>query len=307
MRRFGGNWNRDVSLQLNEAIVGGIIAVCIEAINALFFHHSPLGVAVAILVVVMGILLAIMRSTLREAFAETYEHVDQMAKAMDLSRKVKLAELGSLFREYMDIHEEDFRRVKEQIVEDASRKLHDLAANKRSPLLARNEYYAWLLPMLEKLGNGDTIQAVSTSSDAEWDDSPEEKRFLALNLAAAAAGCKVERIFVVKKNRLDSFLKIAAIDAHTVEAAMNLNGSIAYVEDLEKRAGLLLKQLGNGFLLINGRVGLIDEFNETGDVRGVVTMNSGELSRFKTMFEHFRLMTEPLRRGLLGGKDVGHV
>lgn len=294
----------EAKLQTSEGIIGALIAAMIEGVNYGFFHHSNLGVAVAILVAIVGLLLTIMRHSLRVSFEETYQRVEQLASIVDLNRRARLPALQSIVNEYIDIHEDEFRRIKDQIINDASKKLHDLASNKRSPTLPRNEYYAWLLPMVYNLRKGNSIKAVSTSSEVEWDNSPEEERFLEANLQAARAGCIVERIFIVKRSNLKAFLSNPAIDAQTMEAGNGVIGSVAFLEDLERKAAVLLQRLGSGVLLINERVALLDQFSEGGHVRGEVTMEPGELNRYLDMFTQFKIMAIPLTRSLATDSEV---
>jgi hypothetical protein len=285
--------------QYREAIVGSIIGVIIEFANYFMFRHSPAGSLLALLVAILGILLALLRSALQLTVQDALQPVEKLAEIVDLQAESNIGVIGGLLQRYLTVTETQFRPVKEQIVADATEKLRRLAVEKRSAALQTTDYYDWLKRELGSIRPGEYMRAVSLSSDEEWNDSQLEKNFLSWNLEAAARGALISRIFVVEEARLAAFLQIPPIRAHTVEADTGMVGYYLSRDYLQRADRDVLAEIGEGFIDFNGHVGLEDRFDPTGKTRGEVTMLPSDLDKMQRIYQRLLNMSEPLSTQLV--------
>lgn len=300
------NTRRSFLWQWIEPVVGLILAVVIEIVNVLFFKSSAgwvLGVGIAI----GSLLLALQRMAIeREVTGEATkiraelrsetEPIRALSEYVDLTQVANYEPLTDLTNRYASITEIEFAPVKKQMVEDTIEKLRRLAIDKRSPTLRTGDYYDWLFTEFGRLKSGEYVHAVSLSSEEEWNDSELENNFLQANIEAGERGVKVTRIFVVPSGRLKEFIKLPPIVLHTQESPTPLIGYRIRREELEKYDPGLLKEINEGFLDLNGRVGLEDMFDQSGQARGDVTMLPQDLKRMNALFNKLMNLAKPLSR-----------
>jgi hypothetical protein len=270
--------NTSVFAQFREGIIGSLIGIVIEVVNYAKFEHSPDGAQLALIVALVGVLLAVLRSALQLSIDEALAPVTKLAEIVDLQMDLNVDNVQLLLQRYLSVTEPEFKQVKEQIVADATEKLRRLAIEKRSATLQTTDYYDWLFRQFDLLAPGEYVHAVSLSSDTEWNDSQLEKNFLAKNLEAAKRGVLVSRIFIVEEKRLEDFLKLPPIHAHTKEADTGLQGFYVSRNNLELVDREALAAIGEGFIDFNGHVALEDRFDTQGLARGDVTMLSTDLN-----------------------------
>ncbi|WP_433607893.1 hypothetical protein ACQP2P_34005 [Dactylosporangium sp. CA-139114] len=280
--------------QYREAVVGFVIAVGAEAANYFYFNHSPAGSQLALIVAIVGLLLAILRFALQQAISEELQPVRKLAEIVDLQAESNVDLVDGLLQRYLSVTEIEFRAVKEQIVIDATEKLRRIAVEKRSDSLQTTDYYEWLFRQFDALRPGQYAHAVSLSSDEEWNDSQLEKNFLAKNLEAAGRGATVARIFIVEEHRLAKFIQLPPIKAHTVEAATGLSGYYISRDYLERADRGVLTDIGEGFIEFNGQVGLEDLFDPEGRARGQVTMLRSDLDKMRRIYLRLMNLATPL-------------
>jgi len=244
----------------------------------------------------------------RASLKNVDEHLGRIAKVIDLRSECNVDDVSKLLDAYLNITEPEFRRVKDNIIGGALERLNQLRYDKRSEELATSEYYEWLLPILEAVGNGQTIKAVSCMFDAEWDDSPAERRFLQGNRDAALKGAAVERIFIMNPAILPQALANEAVGAHCEEKYQEtkLVGYYADQIKLQSKEPELLKKAGHGFIIFDSRVALIDDFDEA-IIRGRVTMNAAEIHTLEQTFQRLKVYSGRLSNQLVKPAATGSV
>ncbi|WP_335986133.1 hypothetical protein [Glycomyces sp. MUSA5-2] len=290
-----------------EAVFGLLLGAAFGVVNWLFLASSPAGWALSLAAPVGSMLLTIQRKALEESFAKERDDINatlardllplrKIADYIEIGPDADYSSLNEVVRRFAAITEPEFSPVKQKIVKDATEQLRLLAINKRSSTLQTGDYYDWLFRQFGTLGNGEYVHAVSMSSDEEWNDSDLERNFLRANIDAAERGVRVERIFIVESKRIAEFLTRSPIDQHTKESEAPLIGYLVKNEEVTKYDPNLLKQIGEGFIDFNGRVGLEDRFDPSGSARGEVTMLDVDLSRMLEIYNKLIKMATPLSR-----------
>lgn len=277
------------SLPWIEAVVSIVVGLILLAIDKQ---------DLAELTWIIGVALSFTRYAFEKRLEEELQPVHKLAQVVDLQRDLSITQLQVLIKAYLDITEVEFKQVKDSFVAEAIENLQKLMQQKTSNVLATGDYYNWLLPFIEAAPRGSKIWAVSMMMDVEWDDSPPEQNFIRLNLEAAKRGVFVERVFVVKKNDIPQLLSIPPIKAQYDNASEFLRPLVVEREYLEAHDPQLLKQLGDGLMAFDTRVALIDISSPEG-IRGYVTMNQGEINRFRRLFDNLKIHARHM-------KDVVH-
>ncbi|MDN3240883.1 hypothetical protein [Glycomyces tritici] len=216
-----------------------------------------------------------------------------LANVVDTTAHAKADSLRQLCDLYFRTIEPEFMRVKDRVVEDARMELDRLAHQKRSGTLFTGEYYNWLLPILRTATPDSEIWAISMMMDCEWDDSPEEREFLNLNVDAVARGVRLSRIFVFPQADYD---KVRVLPPVVQQCGAGPLSNIRYVfrERLQRLDPQLLTRVGDGLIAIGSRVALIDEHSHDGTARGYVTMNNAEISRCRSDFDNLLAYSDKL-------------
>ena len=293
--RKGGR--EDIWIPLLELIIPGIIG--------LVFYWPLQNPLVADVTWIAGLLLMLNRITgvhqARDALKRVEILMARMANIVDLRQECNVDILGKILDAYLNITEPEFENVKESVLSVALERLNRLRHNKRSDKLATSEYYEWLLPILESVTKGQTIKAVSCMFNAEWDDSPPEQRFIKGNENAAKAGATVERIFIMDSSLVADALQNMAVAKHTRESRVTTKLIGHYVDrsKLEQAEPDLWREVGHGFIVFDSHVALIDDFDEAGHVRGMVTMNEGEIKGLEQVFQRLKVHAKPLSMDLV--------
>lgn len=218
-----------------------------------------------------------------------------LSRIVDLSQSSRIDDLSNLQKIYLSITEPELEKVKAGVLENATSRLERLAHDMRSDELPTSEYYSWLLPALDEVQPGQSVNAISCMFEAEWDDSPAERQFIESNIAAAKRGVRVERIFLMNPDQLPDAVSLPPVACHINGTSENLIGFFVDRSKLENDESQLLEDIGDGLILLNDRVALVDEFIEGGNVRGVVTMNPTELRLLKRIFGRLKIHAEPLK------------
>lgn len=169
--------------------------------------------------------------------------------------------------------------------------IKDLIKNERTNKLDSDIYYLYLFSMLT--GANKRIWATSIMGEKEWNESPEEKEFLRLNIAASKRKVLVERMFIVEKDNIQNMLKTPAIITQTKERNDYLKTYIIIQEDLKKEKFDLLTNVGSGFLAFDDYAVASDVFADR-EIRGVLFLDDGNISLYNRLFTNLRDFAKPL-------------
>lgn len=228
-----------------------------------------------------------------------------IAKLGSLDRKLLLSSIDRLYDE-IDV---EFAIDKDRIISEAKNKLSDLAATLESSPMEKGMYYGWISGAFERSKSGDKIYAISRMKSSEWDDTPEERRFLEENVRAAENGVTIERIFVAKsedfenakseKEPTDERRVNAAkvIRLHSEKGHRNIVGRLADEQRIQQENPSLLVEIGDGFLMFeDGQTQevavLIDNFTDNDEARGSVHKREAIVSKQKALFKQLSVLSE---------------
>lgn len=159
--------------------------------------------------------------------------------------------------------------------------------------LEQDEYYMYLFSLV----NGATkrIWAASIAGPEEWVDTPEEDEFLRLNILASRKKVLVERIFILKKEAIKSFLENKAILSQIEKRNDYLKTYIVIAEELVSAKQSLLTDIGSGFLAFDDFAIATDVFTDN-YIRGHLTLEEETISRNNRIFTNLRDYAKPLTK-----------
>jgi len=281
-----------------------IITIGIGFLVKLVFEKPDL----AFLIWFIGILLFLHRILLGISFMnnnrEVYETLNEvkqinqsLSSLVDLDKESKTFETDQIRKLYISITEPEFQEIKNEIITDAVLKLENLLHNKETEELTSSMYYDWIFKVFDRTSKGDSIKAVSIMDSLEWDENdPNEVKFFEANVSAAKRGVKLERIFVMNKELLNSALENTFIKAQEKNNTNKINGYFADKELIHKTDKGLLKNIGYGFIIVNDKVVLIDVFSEDGIARGMVVMKETVVKSFITTFDRLKNSSTDLEK-----------
>lgn len=224
----------------------------------------------------------------------SHKPLENLVKIIDLDKDTVVKEIKTIQTLYSSIVEPEFLEIKDAYLNQAKSDLKRLLNDKKTNELSRSPYYSWLNKTFSSTTKGNKIQAVSVMNSLEWDNSPEEKRFIAENIEAASRGVKIQRIFLIKKDNLKNFYNNRAVQEHLKPKNRNLKGYYVVIDHANKVEPSLLEKVSDGFVIVNSRVVLIDLFSPDGDVRGEVSMSQDSLSKYTTLFKNLMRKSIPL-------------
>lgn len=242
----------------------------------------------AYLVAVLGVLFAVGRYGLTEvlkddrqsqdaALTSKFKKVDRLSDLVDLSPKSDLGELRTLVDRYSQIVDPEFFEAKDEVIHTSLTRLNAILQERRTDKLSTGAYYKFLLELLASVKPGETLYAVSTGEDVEWDESPQEERFFDANRQIVVRGGGVVRYFVYPKTGF-----IQAKEANEKIAAhfqgTRLGGMFVDKDRLKATDAALFGAIGQGFIMVERRIAVVDVFGD--QPRGYVTKNRDELDRY---------------------------
>lgn len=281
----------------------GLFEVCITVGIGVYLYVYPQKQQLAEIVFAVGFLFLLHRILLMfsiedkfDSFSNQLAPLDKIKEIIDLDSKSDIETLDAIRRVYLSIREQEFREIKDNFIKEALKNLTQLSHQKKTDELSSSAYYDWIFDTFDSTKSGDKIQAVSIMDTLEWDDSPEEKNFFKSNISAAKRNVNVDRVFVMKKSMLEEALKVDAIKAHKFGNRNKLIGRFVDKDHLQNVDQILLNDVGNGFIIVNKRVVLIDEFDSDGKARGVVSMNRDDVNNYERIFKNLS------RKSVLLGK-----
>ncbi len=270
---------------LRHPVIETVVTLAAAAIAWLPPFDDPKS---AYLIAVLGVLFAVGRFGLTEvlkedrqaqdsALSNKFVKVDRLSELVDLSLKSDIGELRTLFDRYSQIVDPEFFEAKEEVVHTALTRLNAILQERRTDKLSTGAYYKFLLELLASVKPGETLYAVSTGEEVEWDDSPQEERFFDANRQIVVRGGSVVRYFVYPKT---GFIQ-ARKDNEKIAAHFEggrLGGMFVDKDRLRTTDAALFSAIGQGFIMVERRIAVVDVFGA--QPRGYVTKNRDELDRY---------------------------
>lgn len=228
---------------------------------------------------------------LQTKILELESKTEALSAHVDLSlSSAEVAPLREAVDTYFRITEPELEWHKNEAMQDLRANLQTMSQQKRSRTMYRSEYYEWLLPRIEATAPGSQIWAVSRMMSMEWDDSPEEDRFLRTNLEAARRGVHVTRLFICE---MDIWTQAKAT-LKPVQDQLQCEGSMfVYFGELSairKRDAGILPAVGDGLIAFDKRVLLVDEHSEDGSARGYISVNPNDINRMWQNFVNLKTL-----------------
>ena len=179
---------------------------------------------------------------------------------------------------------------KEKLIKFES-SIKDIIKDEKTSILDSDIYYLYLFSMLN--GANMRIWATSIMGAEEWNDSPEEKEFLRLNIKASERKVLVERIFIVEKDNIQNMLNTPAVIMQIEKRNDYLKTYIIIQEDLKEKKPELLTDVGSGFLAFDDYAVASDVFADC-EIRGKLFLDDGTISWYNRLFTNLRDFAKPL-------------
>lgn len=226
---------------------------------------------------------------------ELVSEIVNLRKFLGVRSEIELADQDSALNDmqaavhtFFTVTEPELQWLRNEQLEEFQKSLWLLNHDKRSRILHRAEYYAWLLPEIEAAPVGSAIWAVSRMMDCEWDNSPEEVEFLRLNLEAASRGVHVTRLFLceadVWQEAIDTLPPVREQLAHDGRLDVYF-GDLA---SIHRRDSTILSAIGSGLFAFDRRVVLVDQHSTDGTARGYVSANPQEIRNLRNNFDRLK-------------------
>lgn len=161
----------------------------------------------------------------------------------------------------------------------------------RSQNLETGKFYRVLTTFFKKLGKESSMLCTSTMMDDEWTDDPLEMLFRVVNFDAVNRGAKVERIFICDTKNINAFR-----NNKTLEILMQTNMEMLIVDydEIKEKEPELLKNVGNGWNMMNQEIMTID-LTAGGTQRGYVSINKDDIETSYKCFQRLKLYAKDLR------------
>lgn len=169
--------------------------------------------------------------------------------------------------------------------------IKDIIKDEKTSILDSDIYYLYLFSMLN--GANMRIWATSIMGAEEWNESPEEKEFLRLNIKASERKVLVERIFIVEKDNIQNMLNTPAVIMQIEKRNDYLKTYIIIQEDLKEKKPELLTDVGSGFLAFDDYAVASDVFADC-EIRGRLFLDEGNISWYNRLFTNLRDFAMPL-------------
>jgi uncharacterized protein YerC len=240
------------------------------------------------LTAIFGALLVVANLAQTLRLRREFAMLAKLSEIVDLSQRTEVANVRELLRLYISIKESELVPLRDDAIDTCMGVLAKLAHDKVSGEIGGGEYHIWLNTMLTDSPDNGRIRVVCTMDEKEWMASQAEKRYLEAKISAAQRGVKVDRIFVTTRARLSQPLNQAALHEHIKNSSYGIVAHVVWREDLEKRDPELLREVRLGFITFDDRVALIDVSMPPDEMRGFVTMSTGQIKSLHRIFD--RLM-----------------
>lgn len=227
-------------------------------------------------------------------FTAALEPVGKLAQVVDLSVKSDVSKIETILDEYLKIRAGDLNEERDRVVDDAIRSLRTLRQSQKTSILEEPDFYQLLYREFRKAGSGTRISIVSMGDPLEWKPTPQEETYFQCNIDAASRGAIIERIFLFTPDNLEKARDNKYIKAHAAGSGTKLNGKYIDRADFERRAPRAFRDAGQGFIVIDRRIGIVDVFSTSGEARGYATYNEADILTLRRAFEAAEAMSGPL-------------
>lgn len=229
-----------------------------------------------------------------QAIEKLESPIKQLARVVDITNSRGFDNFDEILRSYISITNPKLSPIKNSIVQRAQQELLDLNYKQQTPVLDQPDFYRWLYTEFQEAKKGTRIHIVSMGEEVEWTDTHEEREYWRHNCEAAARGVEIVRIFLFDEARLQEAKQNPAIYGHRKG---NETGVIGKVVD-KKRAQLsyqsTVKDAGQGFVLIDNQMAIIDVFSADGQARGYITYNVADTRKYREVFDKLNLVARDL-------------
>ncbi|MGA4604204.1 hypothetical protein [Pseudoalteromonas maricaloris] len=284
----------------------GTLFAIIEAVLAfgigLYLYRNPELKALGEVVLVLGFLFIFNRvSTLIqvegiiEKKTEDLKVLGKLKEVLDFSSTCKIELIQEVYNLYISISDPRLNKTKDSMLREVIQKLQALSLNKRTPTLEQPDFYKWLYDEFDSLKKGDFVGAVSMDAELEWDESEEEIRYFEKNINAVARGAIVERVFVKERNKLPEAKSNKYIAAHALGNSYGLDGYFVDLDRFKKSAQTAFQDAGQGFILINRKMVIVDQFSDDGAARGYVSFDPIEIQKYIDTYEKLKSLSGNLK------------
>lgn len=231
--------------------------------------------------------------SLDDHLGEEAKKIEAIGQIVDLGQDRLPEKVRNLSANYLAITEPKLKSYKEKLLDEAIYRLSDLQHSQKTPILQELEFYNWLRKEFTEADHDTIFEIVSMDEALEWQDTPEERDFLEVNLLAAKNGATINRIFVFDQERMASARENHGIYQHRAAARNGLNGFVVDRREMKRKAPTAFLQAGQGFILVNRKRVIVDRF-EDGEARGFVTFEPAEVAKYIEAYELFTTAKVPL-------------
>lgn len=216
-----------------------------------------------------------------------------------LKQEQYASEIKELNKLYIDTDKPYQIEQRNKIIEDCMNSLYFLHRYNYTPKLDNESFYELCHQIISSSHTGDRIEAVSLMLKCEWDNSDDERNFWEDNENAVKRHVRLERIFVVSKDKAHRLKTNPQIKNH-IDLGNKYNNIQSYIvekEVLQRENPTLLEQAGDGFILINSqqdKIALLDETPGSGQRAKPIT-NTQELQEVTSIFHNIKKYSTPLK------------
>lgn len=165
-------------------------------------------------------------------------------------------------------------------------------AQSRTEDLDSGKFYKILDKYFTETKKGSKMWIISTMMENEWNEDPQERKFIQSNFDAAERGVKIKRIFLFDQKKANIYKKNPYIQRYL--ASNKITTNFVDIEEVKKKNSALLGVIKNGWIGIDDYALLVD-LPSDGTSRGYVTMNKLEIQKAKDCFEELEKMEVPLK------------
>ena len=192
----------------------------------------------------------------------------------------------------LDIKFESYIKSDPQYMRIKSTKEQNLLINKtrkaiknldESKAFEQDVYYMILYSLF--WGAVDSINVVSILDDNEWVDTPEEDKFLRLNMAVIEKKVHLNRVFVVNKNEVKTKLNTKSIQSFIEADRTYIHLFVVFLDDLPRN---IINDIGSGYIDFSKFAVACDVFSDN-EIRGFLKTDTIEIDRY---YKNFMRLSE---------------
>jgi|CXWL01.1.fsa_nt_gi hypothetical protein len=226
--------------------------------------------------------------------AESTQRLKDLGKSIDIHHSSGIDDVVGIGQSYTSITHHRLQEIKDKIVRATAVELERLRFELRTPVLDEPDFYRWLYHEFESARTGTRVRIVSMDEPLEWTDTHEEREYWRHNLEAAKRGASIERVFVFDDKRLVEARNNPRIFGHRQGSDTGVVGKFVDKEKFSKNSPKAISDAGQGFIVFNDELVIVDVFSPDGQARGFITFNSTEVRRYAELYSKFDAVAQPL-------------